>query len=390
MDRLTVNDGRISPWRWLVLTLLVGWLAAGCALGQDMSEPSSGSGEPAPAAAAPVATPVASAPDASATQPALEVEPTAEMEQAAVSQATPLAPNLTPRPTNAAQGSSIQGRLIYTRKGNIHQWSGASSQQLTSTGDLSMARWSPDGERIAAIRVGDSFSDVTLLDRLGQNPTRLTQHQSQLTPGSKEYVSASIWALNPAWSPDGADILYSADVEDTNLSLWVVQSAGGDPRPLLVTSGFGANIEEATFAPTGDRIAFTASNDTPTQLWVADLATGVRAELTDGQHTTHDPTWSPDSSVLAAVIIQDGTSSIWLISPDGQERGQIVSQPAARAPVWSPDGSRLAFIGEENGRLNVYVVDISRNAAGGYVTSPPRRLTNDGDIDATSGLSWAA
>jgi hypothetical protein len=48
----------------------------------------------------------------------------------------------------------------------------------------------------------------------------------------------------------------------------------------------------------------------------------------------------------------------------------------------------LAFIAEEGGRFNIYVAELTTDGLGGYAASEPRRLTNDGDIDAPSGLSW--
>jgi TolB protein len=358
---------------FLALCLLF-LLLAGCdlqlAVGQPTPAPTTA---PEPAAATHTMAPAAQVESSEGATPA-----------PAATQPPPPTPT---RPAEIASHEQIGGRLLFVRNGDLYQISGDRTTQLTSTHDLQWPRWSPDGTRIAVVRRGDSFSELHILDDQGENLTQLTSHKSQQTLGSKEYVMTSIWAVTPAWWPDSSTIIYSADVTASNMALWLIEPEGGQPRQLVATADLGANIEHPVFSPDGTTLAFALADTTPAQIWTVDLETGGKTRLTDGTHAVYDPAWTPDGQLLTVVILEEH-SSIWLIDREGNRVTQLVSKFPARAPTWSPDGTKLAFIGEQGGRFDIYVADITSDGNGGYTAGEPRRVTDAGDIDAVSGLSW--
>jgi TolB protein len=76
-----------------------------------------------------------------------------------------------------------------------------------------------------------------------------------------------------------------------------------------------------------------------------------------------------------------GSSSIYVMRPDGTEIRQLTSEWRDRSPVWSPDGTQIAFIrpGEEFPPNDLYVMD----ADGGHL----RQLTHTDQYQY--GLSWS-
>jgi TolB protein len=375
---------------WLLATIWIVGLLAGCG---EPSEPLAGGPEAVvvdvtatPAEATVEATVVVGGSEATAT--ATTASPASGTPTAVAEPPTTSSPGPVMAPLRPA-GRGENGRLLFIRRGNLHLWSEGGSRQLTSTADLLWPRWSPDGQRIAVVRRGDAFSELVLLDQQGQNPVQLTRHQSRSTPGSKEYITTSIWAVTPGWEPTGNRLIYAADVATSNTTLYLIDARGGQPRAVAGLNDLHANLESPSFAPDSQTLTFCLSFDTPTQLWALNLTSGVRTPLTDGKQTVYDPAWSPDGRALAVAIVDGNSSSLWALSPDGKQRTPLVRRPVARAPTWSPDGSQLAFIGEEGGKFNVYIVDINGDGAGGLMAGQPRRLTVEGDIDATSGLSWA-
>ncbi|MCC6629090.1 MAG: PD40 domain-containing protein [Chloroflexi bacterium] len=369
MSRRPALTSRLS--RRALLLGIGGAALAGCTLDQ----PAPGA-EPSPASDPPVSDTPAPAPSAVSPPP-----------PAATTTTAPL-PTVAPSPTPEPHRDGVAGRLLYTRRGNLHQLSGTASRQLTSTGDLAWPRWSPDGGRIVVIRRGDAYSDLVLLNPDGQGPAPLTRHQSKAPGGSKEYALTSVWATWPAWEPDGTRLIYTADVTASHMTLWQIDAKGGQPRQVPGVADLGANIEAPAYAPDGKSLAFCLSYDTPTQLWLLNLVAGTRAALTDGKQTVYDPAWTPDGKALVAAVVDGARSRLHVFAPDGKDRGPLISRLSSRAATWSPDGKALAFIGEEGGRFNIYVAEISGNADSELRAGEPRRLTADGDIDGPSGLSW--
>lgn len=158
-----------------------------------------------------------------------------------------------------------------------------------------------------------------------------------------------------------------------------------------------------TWAPTGDRVAFSARNEADARknyVYVLDLAGSECVPL----HAGREPAWSPDGSRVAFTCLQDGTYDILTASPDGsdiqnltrnEDRGIDLREPAwlpdgngvlfrrgwhqiqlvqlpeleestvlasyeqIRQPACSPDGDRVAFVGLHAGREEIYVADLS-------------------------------
>ena len=92
------------------------------------------------------------------------------------------------------------------------------------------------------------------------------------------------------------------------MALWRVDAKGGQPSPFPPTSDLGANIESPVYSPDGKSLAFCLSHDTPTQIWVVNLETRTRMQLTEGSKTVYDPAWAPDSNTLVVSVI-DGPAA---------------------------------------------------------------------------------
>lgn len=373
-----------------ILALLFLLVASGCGQTSLATPTTTGPGEPGSVTEAhtPTPPPATTAPATPPVTPPTGVTATAAEGTPVV---TPSAVSASGLATPTRSGG-LTGNLLYIRQGNLYRLNDKSSAQLTSTRDLAWPRWSPDGQRIAVVRRGEAYSELHLIDANGQNLIQLTRHQSKFGLGSKEYVENSIWALWPSWEPSGRQLIYAADVKAANTSLYTIDVRGTQaPRQVPAVADLQAYLDSPIFSPDSKQLLFCLwLPDTPTQLWSINLATGLRAQLTDGKQTVYDPAWSPDGRLLAVSIIDGTSSSLWLLTPDGKQRMALVRRPAARAPTWSPDGQQLAFIGEEGGKFNIYLVDLTSDGNGGMTAGQPRRVTNDGDIDAPSGLSWAA
>jgi serine/threonine-protein kinase len=176
-----------------------------------------------------------------------------------------------------------------------------------------------------------------------------------------------------------------------------VDSAGG-ARPMFAgASGYFMNPR---FSPDGRRLAIQGTSPRGTDVWIYDVASGTRAQLTT-LGSAIGPTWTPDGERIVFLSTQGGRAALWAqpaggsapaervvegdgvfaadVAPDGREvvfqrqagrswgiwsapmdgrgppRPVVVEGFDALMPALSPDGRWLAYAANASGRHEVYV-----------------------------------
>jgi dipeptidyl aminopeptidase/acylaminoacyl peptidase len=129
----------------------------------------------------------------------------------------------------------------------------------------------------------------------------------------------------------------------------LVQSQGRTPTvdDLLNLKTAGS----AQISPDGKWVAFTISQADwkqdafVTQLWLAEVATGKKFQLTRGEKAASNPQWSPDGNWLAFTSTRVGDKNqIFVISPQGGEARPLTSaENGVNGFAWSRDGGSIAF-----------------------------------------------
>ena len=109
-------------------------------------------------------------------------------------------------------------------------------------------------------------------------------------------------------------------------------------------------VGDPQVSPKGDLVAFTitdvdqTANKSTTQIYVVPLGGGETRQLTNDEHSSASPRWSPDGEKLAFISARDGEAQIWTIDVSSGALKKITSiSTGAGDPVWSPDGKWLAF-----------------------------------------------
>src|SRR6266849_6125440 len=109
-------------------------------------------------------------------------------------------------------------------------------------------------------------------------------------------------------------------------------------------------VGDTQVSPKGDLVAFTitdidkAANKGTTQIYVVPLGGGEMRQLTNDEHSSASPRWSPDGEKLAFISARDGENQIWTIDVSSGALKKITTlSTGAGDPVWSPDGKLLAF-----------------------------------------------
>jgi len=223
---------------------------------------------------------------------------------------------------------------------------------------------SPDGTKVAFAAVGDIY-----VMPVGSKPQNIT-HDKYLD-------------TDPAWSPDGSQLVFSSDRGGGFLQLWIHDMKTGRDRQLthMVTQPQGA-----TWSPDGKKIAFFDVDATwrAANVSVVDVATGEVTKIHDSLFGPGTPTWSRDSKTVAIAMVaplsrrfREGTNQVLTMSAEGGNYKWYAPIPMLSidsrgecGPVWSPDGTKMAAIYE--GMLAVWPVSETGEPLG-----PPRHVTTE-------------
>ncbi len=192
-------------------------------------------------------------------------------------------------------------------------------------------------------------------------------------------TSAAGREFQPAFSPDGKKVVYSATGETGENTDVYVQTLGGG-QPFRLTRDPADDLSPV-WSPDGSRIAWLRTGSQETAVFVSPALGGVHGKVADlypnrieavGRHLD----WSSDGRWLAAADKESESAPFRIVligSADGQKR-QLTMPPESiigdMAPSFSPDGKWLAFIrAVSSGIGDVYVIPVT----GGE----PRRVTTD-------------
>ena len=216
---------------------------------------------------------------------------------------------------------------------------------LTSLERIRSHALSPDGEKIAYIKDGESLSDVFLIPAKGGWPARVTTDRF-LVPYWDDEI--------PAWSPDGRWVAFGLQGH-----VQLVPREGGLPRRI---SDFTTAASSPRFMPDSKGLIVTVERNGADQLLLTDVeGSWPRALTTDTTGDHWDARPSPDGkSVLYTLRCFDDLNrlDIILMKIETGKSITLYGKPSTRAfsAKWSPDGQWIAFIAQESEREQIYLI----------------------------------
>ncbi len=249
-------------------------------------------------------------------------------------------------------------RVAFERGGRL--WvvdsDGEQATPITEAGTPQSAAWNATGTTIAY----SSFlppAKIVLVDvASGRSRTLVT--------GGGVFIS-------PAFTRDGASVVYSHGIED-GTDLYIADVSGGGGRRLSV--GRGSDNISPTFSPDGRRIAFMSARAGHPEIYTMD-ADGTNVDMLTTLEVSSSayrssPDWSPDSRSVAFQARIAGTFQLMTINLRDRGMKQLTSDGQNTDPSWAPDGRHIVFVSNRSGAKVLWVLDAE--------TGRTRQLTRGG------------
>lgn len=190
-----------------------------------------------------------------------------------------------------------------------------------------------------------------------------------------DVIYAKLTGIEGAFS---TQILYVTVIGPLDDRLFNLNIADADGHRAEVLLSSKEPILSAAWSPDGLRIAYVSfEKDDRPAIFIRDLSTGMKEQITNFRGLNGAPAWSPDGKQLAMVLSRDGNPEIYIMDLDSRPRRlrRITRHYAIDTePSWTADGKALIFTSNRGGKPQIYQITLSNLQI--------ERLTFEGDYNA--------
>lgn len=282
------------------------------------------------------------------------------------------------------------GRIALTRNGIVTVLPDGSAPARLTRGEDLYPTYSPDGSKIAFVRVSSPEPEVYVqhLYVMDADGTKVHRASGQ----------ARGWVQPPRWSPNGRWIAFEdfvLGVDDSGDETYkgaikIVRPNGSDQQRV---TGFTARNGHPSWAPDSRRIFFDRTLDKASEIFVMDRDGSDKTQLTNAADRAFLAEVSPDGSKIlflrpipAPGGLGDQGTAIWIMDSDGSDPVQLTDGSRFDSnPRWSPNGASIAFVSTVCTATDCAVDLWTMDAAGGNLTNLTE--TDDRMVDYT--YTWS-
>jgi Tol biopolymer transport system component/DNA-binding winged helix-turn-helix (wHTH) protein len=243
-------------------------------------------------------------------------------------------------PIPSKDGTKIFAHGVILR-GELDRYDAQSSRLQPWLGGISaeFVIFSPDGQFVAYATFPEGI--LWRANRDGSHPVQLTE--------------APLYPLNPRWSPDGSQILFSNYDSKAHVKAYVTSSQGGTPRPLLPDDSEGQS--DPSWSPDGHKIVFSTLQTIDfvnSVLRVLDLDSHQVTTL-PGSEGVWSPRWSPNGRFIAGLY--SGITGVKIFDFETKQWSIVERTGETGFPTWSSNSQFIYFLrmGHDPGVFRVRV-----------------------------------
>lgn len=167
------------------------------------------------------------------------------------------------------------------------------------------------------------------------------------------------------------EILYvSAQFVSPEMTQFRIEKADYDGHRSQVLVESQEPLMSPTWSPDGSQIAYVSFETNLPRIYIQEIMTGQRRQITNFPGINSSPTWSPDGRKLAMVLSKDGSPDIYVMDLMTNQLTRLTDHPRIETePSWTGDSRSVLFTSDRTGQPQIYQVSVN----GGFA----ERLTFD-------------
>jgi serine/threonine protein kinase len=207
-----------------------------------------------------------------------------------------------------------------------------------------------DGKRIA-FRSSREGGGIFIMTETGESPKKLIG-----------------FGYNPAWSPDGKEIVCTENSIETGArtqsisKMWIVSTITGESRVLTESDAV-----QASWSPNNKRIAYwSLTEGIQRDIRTISVKGGEPVPVTNDAIQDFNPVWSPDGRYLYFITNRKGILGLWRVEID-EDSGKTLGEPEL-VPLPSSRSCHVSF--SQDGKSMTYV-QITQNQNAQRITFDP-------------------
>jgi len=177
-------------------------------------------------------------------------------------------------------------------------------------------------------------------------PIRLISHDNEIN-------------ILPRWAPSGTAMVYTLLGDQGSRVYYQNFAPPGSPTgPSRFLTEAGSLNAGGSFSPDSKRVALTMSPNLNADLFMDDLVTGVKTQLTSRLGIETQADWSPDGKQLLFVSDRSGAPQIYVMDLDTREDLRLTFEGNYNTdPRFSPDGRLILFTRRVDDIEQVFIMD---------------------------------